>query len=446
MSTTYMLIIILIAVAAMIFAITKLKTHAFLALLLVSIVLGLAAGFSPSDTISMVETGFGSILGSVGIIVLTGGIIGTMLQKTGAALVIANTILGAVGEKRSPIVMAIAGYITGVPLFCNSGYVVLAPVAKAISIKSKVSMAVIASAMSAGLFTTHCFVPLHPGTLAVANSLGANFGLLLGIGLLVSIPGTIAGVIYGQKVSSKIDVELKDELNEEEIIKTYGKLPGRLHSFSPIIVIILLVALKTIADLESAPFGTGAVQWFFDLIGNPSIALIIGMFLSMTLVSGEDRKKISQYVNEGIGGSVGMLAIIGAGGSFGQVLQALPLADKISGLTMSPALGVILPFLIAAFFKTVMGATTVVQVLAATITLPMLASLGLDSGMGRILAVLAIAAGSMVVSHANDAYFWIVAQFSGLDTKQAYKAQTGMTLVVGLVSIVVIYLISFILL
>ncbi len=446
MSTTYMLIIILIAVAAMIFAITKLKTHAFLALLLVSIVLGLAAGFSPSDTISMVETGFGSILGSVGIIVLTGGIIGTMLQKTGAALVIANTILGAVGEKRSPIAMAIAGYITGVPLFCNSGYVVLAPVAKAISIKSKVSMAVIASAMSAGLFTTHCFVPLHPGTLAVANSLGANFGLLLGIGLLVSIPGTIAGVIYGQKVSSKIDVELKDELNEEEIIKTYGKLPGRLHSFSPIIVIILLVALKTIADLESAPFGTGAVQWFFDLIGNPSIALIIGMFLSMTLVSGEDRKKISQYVNEGIGGSVGMLAIIGAGGSFGQVLQALPLADKISGLTMSPALGVILPFLIAAFFKTVMGATTVVQVLAATITLPMLASLGLDSGMGRILAVLAIAAGSMVVSHANDAYFWIVAQFSGLDTKQAYKAQTGMTLVVGLVSIVVIYLISFILL
>ena len=136
MSTTYMLIIILIAVAAMIFAITKLKTHAFLALLLVSIVLGLAAGFSPSDTISMVETGFGSILGSVGIIVLTGGIIGTMLQKTGAALVIANTILGAVGEKRSPIAMAIAGYITGVPLFCNSGYVVLAPVAKAISISS----------------------------------------------------------------------------------------------------------------------------------------------------------------------------------------------------------------------------------------------------------------------------------------------------------------------
>ena len=446
MSTTYMLVIILIAVAAMIFAITKMKTHAFLALLLVSIVLGLAAGFSPSDTISMVETGFGSILGSVGIIVLTGGIIGTMLQKTGAALVIANTILSVVGEKRSPIAMAIAGYITGVPLFCNSGYVVLAPVAKAISIKSKVSMAVIASALSAGLFTTHCFVPLHPGTLAVANSLGANFGLLLGIGLLVSIPGTIAGVIYGQKVSSKIQVDLKEELNEEDIIKTYGKLPGRLHSFSPIIVIILLVALKTVADLESAPFGTGAVQWFFDLIGNPSIALIIGMFLSMTLVSGDDRKKISQYVNEGIGGSVGMLAIIGAGGSFGQVLQALPLADKISGLTMSPALGVILPFLIAAFFKTVMGATTVVQVLAATITLPMLASLGLDSGMGRILAVLAIAAGSMVVSHANDAYFWIVAQFSGLDTKQAYKAQTGMTLVVGLVSIVVIYLISFILL
>ena len=174
--------------------------------------------------------------------------------------------------------------------------------------------------------------------------------------------------------------------------------------------------------------------------------MIIGMFVSMTLVTGEDRKKISGYINEGIGGSVGMLAIIGAGGSFGAVLQALPLADKISGLTMSPALGVILPFLIAAFFKTVMGATTVVQVLAATITLPMLTSLGLDSEMGRILVVLAIAAGSMVVSHANDAYFWIVSEFSNLDTKQAYKAQTGMTLVVGVVSVIVIYILSFIIL
>ena len=446
MSTTYMLIIILIAVAAMILAITKLKTHAFLALLLVSIILGLAAGFSPSDTVSMVESGFGNILGSVGIIVLVGGIIGTMLQKSGAALVIANTILSVVGEKHAATAMAIAGYITGVPLFCNSGYVVLAPVAKAISIKSRVSMAVIASAMSAGLFTTHCFTPLHPGTLAVANSLGANFGLLLGLGLLVSIPGTIAGVIYGEKVSSKLRVELKDELSEEDIIKTYGKLPGRFHSFSPIILIILLVALKTVADLEAAPFGTGTVKWICDLIGNPSIALIIGMFVSMTLVTGEDRKKISGYINEGIGGSVGMLAIIGAGGSFGAVLQALPLADKISGLTMSPALGVILPFLIAAFFKTVMGATTVVQVLAATITLPMLTSLGLDSEMGRILVGLAIAAGSMVVSHANDAYFWIVSEFSNLDTKQAYKAQTGMTLVVGVVSVIVIYILSFIIL
>ena len=150
MSTTYMLIIILIAVAAMILAITKLKTHAFLALLLVSIILGLAAGFSPSDTVSMVESGFGNILGSVGIIVLVGGIIGTMLQKSGAALVIANTILSVVGEKHAATAMAIAGYITGVPLFCNSGYVVLAPVAKAISIKSRVSMAVIASAMNPG--------------------------------------------------------------------------------------------------------------------------------------------------------------------------------------------------------------------------------------------------------------------------------------------------------
>ncbi len=446
MSTTYLFIIIILAVAVMIFAITKLKAHAFLALLLVSLALGLAAGFKPEEVVAMAEKGFGNILGSVGIIVLTGGIIGTMLQKTGAALVIANTILDAVGAKSSATAMAIAGYITGVPLFCNSGYVVLAPVAKAISIKSKISMAVIASALSAGLFTTHCFVPLHPGTLAVANSLQANFGLLLGIGLLISIPGTIAGIIYGNKISSKLHVDFKKDTDKEDIIKNYGKLPGRLHSFSPIILIIIFVALKTTADLEAAPFGTGTIKWIFDLIGNPNIALIVGMFLSMTLVSRENKNKISTYIAEGISSSVGMLAIIGAGGSFGAVLQALPLADKISAISLNPAFGIVLPFIIAVFFKTVMGATTVVQIIAATITLPMLSSLGLDSNMGRILATLAIAAGSMVVSHANDAYFWIVTEFSGMNTKQAYTAQTGMTLVVGLVSIIILYIISLIIL
>ena len=358
------------------------------------------------------------------------------------AFVIANTILNAVGEKHSVLAMAMAGYVTGVPLFCNSGYVVLAPVAKAMSVKSKISMAVIASALSAGLFTTHCFVPLHPGTLAIANTLGANFGLLFGLGLLVSVPGTLAGVFYAQHVSSKTDVKVEGEATEEDIIKKYGKLPGKLHSFSPVLVIIILVALKTVADLEQTPFGEGAVKYFFDLIGNPTIDLIIGMFVSMTLVSKDDRANIGKYIGEGIGSSVGMLALIGAGGSFGQVLQALPLAEKIGQEMLTPALGVIILFLISAFLKTVMGATTVVQALAATMAIPMLASLGLDSEMGKILAVLAIAAGSMVVSHANDAYFWIVTEFSNMTTKQSYKAQTGMTLVVGIVSIIVIYIIS----
>jgi GntP family gluconate:H+ symporter len=445
MSTTYLFVVIILAIIAMIIAITKLKAHPFLALLIVSIALGLATGMNPKEIMTHVESGFGNILGSVGIIVLTGGIIGVMLEKTGAALVIANTILGAVGEKRSVLAMALTGYVAGIPLFCNSGYVVLAPIARPMAKKSNVSLAVMATALSAGLFTTHCFTPLHPGTLAIANGLNANFGVLLGLGLIVAIPGTIAGVIYAKKISSKIDIPPNPEFTEEELIAKYGKLPGKLHSFSPILIIVLLIALQAIASLESAPFGTGAVKFFLDLVGNPSIALIIGMFVSMTLVAKSDRANLTKYIGEGINSSAGMLAIIGAGGSFGAILQELPLAESIGGNFLSPALGVILPFIIAAFFKTAMGATTVVQVLATSMTLPMLDVLGLGSPMGRVLAALAIAAGSMVVSHANDAYFWIVAEFSDMNTKQAYKAQTGMTLAIGLVSIIFIYLLSLIL-
>lgn len=446
MSTAYMFTIILVAIVVMILAITKMKAHPFLALLIVAIALGLAAGMSPNEVMGHVEKGFGNILGSIGIIVLTGGIIGVMLEKTGAALVIANTILNAVGEKRSVLAMALAGYVAGVPLFCNSGYVVLAPIARPMAQKSKVSLAVMATALSAGLFTTHCFIPLHPGTLAIANELDASFGVLLGLGLIVAIPGTLAGVVYAKKVSSKIQVDPNPEFTEEELIAKYGRLPGKLHSFSPILIIVILIALKSIAGLEAAPFGNGGLKFFLDLVGHPSIALIIGMFLSMTLVGKSERSNLPKYIGQGVNGSAGMLAIIGAGGSFGAILQALPLAESVSGGFISPALGVIVPFLIAAFFKTAMGATTVVQILAASMTLPMLDSLGLGSPMGRVLAVLAIAAGSMVVSHANDAYFWIVAEFSDMDTKQAYKAQTGMTLVVGLVSIVFIYILSLILL
>lgn len=443
MSGVTLAVIILVAVIIMVLAITKFKIHPFLVLVLVAVGVGIACGMPVSSIITKVESGFGSIIGSIGIIVFAGAIIGVILEKTGAALVIANSILKAVGKKHSVLAIALAGYVTDIPLFCNSGYVVLAPISRALAEQSNVSLAVMATALSAGLFTTHCFVPLHPGTIAMANTLGAGMGPLLILGLVTAIPGTLAGVLYAKKVASKVDIPANPEYTVEQLTAKYGKLPGTFHSYSPILLIIALIVLKSIADMASAPFGKGAVKYIADFLGSPDISLILGMFLAMTLVVPSERKNIGKYVNKGILDSANVVAIVGGGGAFGAILQSLPIAKDLSGtFLMNASLGVFLPFIIAALLKTAMGATTVVQILTATMVLPMLPTLGLTSDISKVLVVLAIAAGSMTVSHANDAYFWIVTQFSDMDTKQGYKCQTGSTLVTGIVSIMFIYILS----
>jgi GntP family gluconate:H+ symporter len=442
MSGMYLTIVILLAVVIMILAITKFKIHPFIVLILVAVGVGIAFGMPVNTIMTKVESGFGSILGSIGIIVFSGAIIGIILEQTGAALVIANTILKAVGKKHSVLAIALAGYVTDIPLFCNSGYVVLAPISRALAEQSDISLAVMATALSAGLFTTHCFVLLHPGTIAMANTLGAGMGPLLILGLITAIPGTLVGVVYAKKIASKVDIPANPEYTVDQLIEKYGKLPGTFHSFSPILLIVALIVLKSVADMASAPFGTGVLKYIIDFLGNPDISLILGMFLSMTLVAPSERKSIGKYVNKGITNSAGVIAIVGGGGAFGAILQALPIAKNLSGSFVNASLGIFLPFIIAALLKTAMGATTVVQTLTATMVLPMLSSLGMTSDISKVLVVLAIAAGSMTVSHANDAYFWIVSEFSDMDTKQAYKCQTGMTLVTGIVSILFIYVLS----
>ncbi|AYD39528.1 GntP family permease [Clostridium fermenticellae] len=442
MSSAYLFAVIIIAVIVMIVAITKFKVHPFIVLVLVAVGVGIAMGMPVATIMNKVESGFGNILGSIGIIVLAGAIIGVILEKTGAALVMANAILKLVGKKHSVLAIALAGYVTDVPLFCNSGYVVLAPIARAMAEQSGISLAVMATALSAGLFTTHCFIPLHPGTIAMANTIGSNIGILLGLGLIVAIPGTLMGVLYAKKVSCNVDIPANPEYTEEQLIEKYGKLPGVFHSFSSIVLIVVLIVLKSIADIAAAPFGRGAIKYLFDFVGHPDIALILGMFLSMTLIAPSERKNLQQFINKGITNSAGVIAIVGGGGAFGAILQSLPIAKNINGSFINVSLGVFLPFIIAALLKTAMGATTVVQILTATMVLPMLPSLGMTSDISKTLVVLAIAAGSMTVSHANDAYFWIVSEFSDMDTRQAYKCQTGMTLAVGIVSIIFIYILS----
>ncbi len=442
MSGIYMFAVIILSVVLMIVAISKWKINPFITMIVIAVLVGLACGMDTETVINTVKNGFGSILASIGIVILCGTIIGTILEKTGAALTMANTILKAVGKKRAVLTMAITGYITGIPVFCDSGFVILSPISRSLAAQSGTSLAVMATALSAGLYATHCLVPPTPGPIAMAGTLNADLGLTIGIGLIFSIPGTIAGLWYAKHISSKINIPANPEFTVEELTEKYGKLPGALHSFSPILLPIILIALKSVGDFPSRPLGTGFLQKFCSFIGNPVIALVLGVGLAVTLVPRTSKGQIPDWVNEGILNSASILAITGAGGSFGEILKSLPIAEVLQNSLLSLNIGVFIPFIIAALLKTAMGASTVAMIVTSAMIAPMLDAMGMAGPVAKVLVIMAIGAGSMTASHANDSYFWVVSQFSDMKTEQAYKCQTGVTALMGVVTIICVFIAS----
>lgn len=444
MQTFMLFALIILSVVAMVIAISKFNLHPFIVLTVVAIAVGLLWGIEPTQVITTVKEGFGSILTSIGIVILCGTIIGTILEKTGAALTIANFILKIVGKKNSVVAMGAMGYVTGIPVFCDSGFVVLSPISRALASQSNTSLAIMATALSGGLYATHCLVPPTPGPIAMAGTLDADLGLTILVGLCVSIPATAVAIIYAKKVSSKIQIPANSEYTLEELEAKYGQLPGVLHSFSPILLPIVLIALASVASFPSYPFGQGAVYQAVEFIGNPVVALILGVFLAMSLIPKSEKENTLKWVTQGVTDSAAILAITGAGGSFGAILKLLPIADATTGLLHS-GLGVLIPFTIAMILKLAMGASTVAMITTAGMMAPLMETMGFVSPLARVFIVLAIGAGSMVASHANDSYFWVVSQFSDMKTSEAYKCQTGMTAVMGFTVIIILFVLSLVL-
>jgi len=443
-----LLLLLAIAVALIIVFAGKYKVHAFLVLLGAAYFVGVLSGMGLSETVDAIAAGFGGTLKSIGIVMAAGTIIGHILEKSGGALSMAEAVLKVVGKKRVPHAMSIIGYIVSIPVFCDSGFVILSPLNKALTKRAGLSLAVTAVALSTGLYATHTLVPPTPGPIAAAANLNADLGLVIMLGLIASIPAALAGLYYGLKVGSKIDIEPDIEESYEELVQKYGKLPPAKWAFAPLVVPIILIVLKSIADFPSHPFGEGMLKSFFDFIGHPITALLLGVLLSFKLVDKLDEHVYgpSGWVAEGLKNAAIIILITGAGGSFGYVLRQTGIGDYIGTTLSSYHLGLLLPFIIAALLKTAQGSSTVAIITTSALLAPLLDSLGLASPYGRALTVLAIGAGSMVVSHANDSYFWVVTQFSNMDVAQGYKLQTIATLVEGVVAAVVILIMGAILL
>jgi gluconate:H+ symporter, GntP family len=429
------LFILLLIMVFVVLATSKFQMHPFLVLLLAAIFMGLFSGLNSDALIKAIAEGFGGTLKSIGIVIACGTIIGTFLEKSGGAKKMAETVLKIVGEKKSPLAMSITGYLVSIPVFCDSGFVLLSALNKALSKKTGKSLAVLAIALATGLLTTHVFVPPTPGPLAAAANIGADIGLVLLFGLLVSIPTALAGLLWATTYCKRFNIIPKETtvtLTEESV------LPNNWQVFLPLVLPIVLISLKSIADYPTLPFGEGFAKSLFDFIGNPIIALLLGVFLAFALPKQKEKSLYQSWVGEGLKNAGTIILITGAGGAFGSVLKSTNIGTFLGETLSTWHLGIFLPFIIAAALKTAQGSSTVALITTSALIAPLLGPMGLGSPIAKALVVLAIGAGSMIISHANDSYFWVVSQFSDMDTPTALKTYSMATLIQGSVGIITI--------
>ncbi|QYU68944.1 GntP family permease [Leptolyngbya sp. 15MV] len=441
------LVLILVAlVAFIVLATARWKLHPFLALLAAALIGGAAYGLPLADLPKVVGEGFGAILGSIGIVIVLGTVIGVILERTGAAITMAESVIRLLGNRFPTLCMSLIGFIVSIPVFCDSAYVILNSLKNAVAERMKVSVVAMSVALATGLYATHTFVPPTPGPIAAAGNLGlTNLGLLIAVGLVVALATALAGMAWGNRYIGR-EVALIDAPPVQAPPPTRDRArPGPLAAFAPIFLPIALICLGSVASFPTRPMGEGALAAGAAFVGHPMVALLIGLVAAAALIpTGGRTAQFADHVRDGIVAAAPILVITGAGGAFGAVLKATPLGTVISEALVAYNLGLLAPFLIAAGLKSAQGSTTVALVTTSAMFAPMLGDLGYATDMGRVLVVLAIGAGAMTVSHVNDSFFWAVSQFSRLPLPLAYRAFTAATLVQGLTGITTVYLLGFI--
>lgn len=429
-----MLIVLLIAAILFIVASTaKLKLHPFLALIIAAIGYGLCSGLPLDQIIKSVNNGFGNTVGSIGIVIVAGCIIGTFLEESGGAYIMARSVMKLAGEKRVPLVMLLLGYIISIPVYADSGFVIMTPLNKALSKKAGITLAASAIALSLGLTLTHCLVPPTPGPISATSIVGADLGLVILTGIVASMVSFIIALVFVNKFVSRTYIDPAPNESDQEIEERVKHAPSAVKSFLPIVVPLLLIVLKSVSDFPTNPFGTGTMKTVLGFIGEPVVALLIGMALGFMLPRKFDLEMLSTsgWVGKSLVSAAVIIMITAAGGSFGMVLRDSGIADVVGGFVSDSSLGIWMPFLIAAALKTAQGSSTVAIITTASLLAPLMETMGFIAPVEKALAVTALCSGAMVVSHVNDSFFWVITQMTGMTVKQGYRFHTLGTLLCG---------------
>jgi len=446
-----LIIAFVVAIVAMIVAISKYKIHPFLSIMAVSLVLALLAGLPLTEIADVIGAGFSGTFSSIGIVIILGALIGSVLEQTGAAFKLADMVIKLVGKKNPELAIELMGWVVSIPVFCDSGFVILDPIRKALVRRTGTSSVAMTVALSAGLYISHVFIPPTPGPIAAANTLGIGDNLLLvmGLGLVASILPLIAGLLYAKYIGKKVKSE--DELvadgevvkTYEELVAEYGKLPGGLNALAPIIVPVIFMALGSVASV----FKEALPVFVFNLLtflGKPVIALAAGtIFAVIQLAIAKKMKDFYNITNDTLKTVGPILFVTAAGGVLGKVISSSDMVNYITANAgILEAIGIFFPFILAAILKSAQGSSTVAITTTAGIMAPLMSAMGLDTPVLASLTVMAIGAGAMTVSHANDSYFWVVTNFGKMKPEQGYKTQTMLTLVMGVSAMIGIFVLS----
>ena len=443
MTTMSTLLIFAAAIVLMVVAIARWKVHPFLAILGTAILLAALLGIPFTDIPDVIGKGFGSVMSGIALVIIFGTLIGSVLERTGGAVALARAVERVVGKRHPRLAMMLIGWIVSIPVFCDSGFVLVSPIGKSLAQRSGTSPVPLMLALAAGLFASHVFIPPTPGPVAAAGMTGLENNLLLviGLGAVVSLLSLIPAYFFAGRFGKLVT----EDSENPKITEDQQPSIGATLAFLPIVLPIVLMALGSVAALVTMPEDITAVLTF---LGKPVIALMIALLSCLPLLMRQQMLGQFHDITQVSLKTAGpIIFITAAGGVLGAVVTASGFVDiiKESGDSLK-ALGVVFPFLIAAILKSAQGSSTVAITTTASMmgmfsdSGSMMSALGFTSPLAAALVVMAIGAGSMTVSHANDSYFWVVTGFGGIKARDGYRTMTLMTLIMGLTAIAVIAL------
>ncbi|MDT5066505.1 MAG: gluconate:H+ symporter, GntP family [Mycobacterium sp.] len=469
-STPGLLVLCGFAIAILLIAIIKVKLEPFIALLLTGLGLALAAGLPVKDIVgtaiksgdSILETGFGSILGHIAVIIGLGTVLGAILERSGGADVLMTKLLGIFGERGAPVAMGLLGLIFGIPVFFDIGIFVLAPLVYVAAKRGGKSLVLYAMPMVAGLSMTHAFLPPHPGPVALGGLLEISLGWLILMGFVCGIPGFIAaGILWGTYIGKRMMVEVPPEFVVEEDENSDGRSStrggvGTVNETAaevdrvvktnppPVRLIAAIIAIPLVLIL-GATFGTqlldaGRLLSVLTFLGTPAVALLIAVLVAFYVLGvrrGASVQELSVLTGESLRPVGMLLLVVGAGAFFGKVISATGIGTALAHTMSAAGLPVIvLAYVISCGLRIAQGSATVAIVTTGGIVAPLVHE-GHYSQMAVALIAMAIAAGSIILSHVNDGGFWIISKFFNMSVKQTLQTWTVLETVLSVVSFAV---------